>query len=99
PSTSPAKRVAKGVASMRVMGLIPLLPARIAAHAVVISLPTGETMPSPVTTTRRLDTLSSVRWDQGEGGTRADHCRALGRAAAGRDVRTLIRTSCDPRCT
>jgi hypothetical protein len=50
----------KGVASMRVIGLIPLLPARIAAHAVTMSLPTGETIPSPVTTTRRLDTLSSL---------------------------------------
>src|SRR6188768_202575 len=69
PTTSPAKRVANGVASMRVIGLMPLLPARIEAHAVATSLPTGETIPSPVTTTRRLDTLSSLmsRNDAGAG--------------------------------
>src|SRR5689334_847391 len=69
PTTSPAKRVANGVASMRVMGLMPLLPARMAAQAVAMSLPTGETIPSPVTTTRRLDTLSSLlsRNDAGVG--------------------------------
>jgi hypothetical protein len=33
---------------------MPLRPARIDAHAVPTSLPTGETTPRPVTTTRRL---------------------------------------------
>src|SRR4030095_856541 len=68
PTTSPAKRVANGVASIRVIGLMPLLPARIADHAVAMSLPTGETIPSPVTTTRRLDTLSSMKCGGMEGG-------------------------------
>src|SRR6185436_1543318 len=73
PSTSPAKRVAKGVASMRVIGLMPLRPARIDDHAVVTSLPIGETMPSPVTTTRRLDTLSSLCCKRLESGMEAGH--------------------------
>ena len=33
---------------------MPLRPARIEAHALATSLPTGETIPRPVTTTRRL---------------------------------------------
>jgi hypothetical protein len=39
---------------MRVTGPMPLRPARMADHADVTSLPTGETIPRPVTTTRRL---------------------------------------------
>src|SRR5678816_4624223 len=88
PTTSPAKRVANGVASMRVIGLIPLLPARIEAHAVATSLPTGETIPSPVTTTRRLDTLSSLsRNDAGVGhGLTPPSMERISGLAAIRDV-------------
>src|SRR5678816_681754 len=93
PTTSPAKRVANGVASMRVIGLIPLLPARIEAHAVATSLPTGETIPSPVTTTRRLDTLSSVLCRRMDGGAGAAH--ELTHQAA----KTNLRTCGDQRCT
>src|SRR5580692_5438633 len=40
------------------MGAIPLRPFRMASHAVGTVLPTGETIPIPVTTTRRLLTRS-----------------------------------------
>ena len=52
--TSPAMRVGNVLASKCVTGPMPLLPARMFFHAVATSLPTGLTMPSPVTTTRRL---------------------------------------------
>jgi hypothetical protein len=42
---------------MRVIGAMPLLPLRIASHAEGTVLPTGEMIPRPVTTTRRLLTL------------------------------------------
>src|SRR6478735_5961502 len=73
PDTSPANFVAKALTSIRVIGFMPLLPARIDAHAVATSLPTGETIPSPVTTTRRLDTLSSVLFRRMDGGAGAAH--------------------------
>src|SRR5581483_11792816 len=49
----PAMRDGKPVASKRVIGPMPERPARIASHAVATPMPTGETMPRPVTTTRR----------------------------------------------
>src|SRR5690348_13266833 len=52
--TSPAMRVGNAVASKCVIGPMPLLPVITFCHAVATSLPTGETMPRPVTTTRRL---------------------------------------------
>src|SRR5690606_23711208 len=51
--TSPAKRVGKVEASKRVTGPMPDRPARMLAQACGTSLPTGLTIPSPVTTTRR----------------------------------------------
>src|SRR6185312_13277182 len=54
PFTSPAMRVGNALASKCVIGPMPLLPATTFFHAVATSLPTGETMPIPVTTTRRL---------------------------------------------
>src|SRR5918994_2595020 len=54
PWTSPPMRTGKAETSKRVMGPMPLRPLRIASHAAGTVLPTGETMPSPVTTTRRL---------------------------------------------
>src|SRR6187399_426195 len=93
PDTSPANFVANGVTSIRVIGLMPLLPARIDDHAVATSLPTGETIPSPVTTTRRLDTLSSVLCRRMDGGAGAAH--ELTHQAA----KTNLRTCGDQRCT
>src|SRR6187455_1759317 len=101
PATSPANFVANGVTSMRVMGLMPLLPARIADHAVAMSLPTGETIPSPVTTTRRLDTLSSMKCGvMGEGGGAGVYLRTHARGtclrlAAIRDVADCLAHSGD----
>jgi hypothetical protein len=43
------------------MFAIPLRPARILAQAVATSLPTGETIPRPVITTRRLLNTNSNR--------------------------------------
>ncbi len=54
PFTSPAMRVGKVEASNRVMGPMPLLPATSALQDSSTPMPTGETSPSPVTTTRRL---------------------------------------------
>src|SRR6185503_938788 len=55
PFTSPAICEAKGVGSKRLILLMPDLPATIAAQASLTELPTGQTVPSPVTTTLRLD--------------------------------------------
>ena len=54
PFTSPAMRVGNVDASNRVIGPMPLLPATIAAQDSSTPIPTGETRPRPVTTTRRL---------------------------------------------
>src|SRR5690606_37222066 len=51
--TSPAKRVGNEEASKRVTGPMPDFPARMFDQACGMSLPTGLTIPSPVTTTRR----------------------------------------------
>ena len=45
-----------------VIGPMPLLPRATAAQAVGQVLPTGETMPRPVTTTRRLLKASTSGW-------------------------------------
>src|SRR5690348_12457053 len=50
--TSPAIRVGNVLASKCVTGPMPLLPSRTLPQAVARSLPTGDTMPRPVTTTR-----------------------------------------------
>src|SRR5580765_8598186 len=47
-------RVGNALASKCVTGPMPLTPSRMFFHAVATSLPTGLTMPRPVTTTRRL---------------------------------------------
>src|SRR3984893_16167646 len=51
---SPPKCVGKLAVSKRVTAAMPLRPDRIESHALATSLPTGETIPRPVTTTRRL---------------------------------------------
>src|SRR5687768_2857576 len=52
--TSPAKRVEKADASNRVMGPMPLTPPQRASQFDWVPIPTGETRPMPVTTTRLL---------------------------------------------
>ena len=52
--TEPEKLTGKSVTSNVVIGLMPLFPAKIFFQASSILLPTGEAMPNPVTTTRRL---------------------------------------------
>jgi hypothetical protein len=54
PFTSPPKRTGKFFTSKRLMGPMPLCPFVTASHAEARVLPTGEMMPNPVTTTRRL---------------------------------------------
>src|ERR1700754_459492 len=53
PFTSPAKWQAKALASNLVIVAMPDLPATMLAHPSATVLPTGQTRPSPVTTTRR----------------------------------------------
>ena len=52
--TSPAKRVGNILASKWVIGPIPPRPLIVLSHASAIPLPTGETIPRPVITTRRF---------------------------------------------
>src|SRR5262245_18594066 len=52
--TEPPKRTGKLDTSKRVTGPMPLSPRRMASHADWTVLPTGETIPRPVMTTRRL---------------------------------------------
>src|SRR6185437_4201193 len=58
PRTCPPMRTGNFETSKRVTGPMPLRPLRMASHAAATVLPTGETMPRPVTTTRRLLTVS-----------------------------------------
>src|SRR5262245_4405 len=53
PLTSPAKRVAYRDASKSVMGATPERPLRIPFHVSSVPMPSGDTSPMPVTTTRR----------------------------------------------
>src|ERR1700740_3535087 len=64
--TEPPKRTGKAETSNFVIGPMPLSPRRIASHADLTVLPTGEMMPRPVTTTRRLLTRYLYE-DRGEG--------------------------------
>src|SRR5262245_31648569 len=52
---------------MRVIGTMPLLPSSTLRHAVSTLLPTGETMPRPVMTTRRFDKRLPLRAGHGSG--------------------------------
>ena len=71
PRTAPPKRVAKADASKRVMGDIPLSDRSTAAQADSTVLPSGETIPRPVMTTRRLLTQTSRDESQNETGRTA----------------------------
>src|SRR5437899_5528279 len=53
PFTSPAMRQGKSLASKRVIGPTPLLPAIAASHVCWVPMPSGVTRPMPVTTTLR----------------------------------------------
>ena len=52
--TSPANRVENADASKRVIGPMPLVPAHSASQFAWVPMPTGDTRPMPVTTTRLL---------------------------------------------
>src|SRR6476620_5117248 len=54
PLTSPAIRADHCAASKRVMGPMPLFPAQSAFQVSSVPMPTDETRPTPVTTTRLL---------------------------------------------
>src|SRR5688572_31547241 len=70
PATAPWKRTGHALTSKRVIGPIPLLPSSTLFHAVSTVLPTGETMPRPVMTTRRFD--KRLPLDAGHGSGVAD---------------------------
>ena len=53
--TSPANRVENAEASKRVIGRMPLVPAHNASQFACVPMPTGDTSPTPVTTTRLLN--------------------------------------------
>src|SRR5262245_25941588 len=53
PFTSPAMRLATGLASNRVIGPTPLFPASNASQLAALPTPSGDTRPTPVTATRR----------------------------------------------
>src|ERR1043166_3732073 len=64
PRTSPAIRVEKFDASKRVIGPMPLHPAASAFQLASVPMPSGDTSPRPVTTTRRILFLGlGVRFD------------------------------------
>src|SRR6516162_8229630 len=65
--TAPPKRVGKAETSKRVTGAMPLSPRRMASHADWTVLPTGDTRPRPVMTTRRLLTRFLQRPEEGSG--------------------------------
>src|SRR5690348_3207201 len=67
PFTSPAKRQEKLDASKRVMGAMPVRPPTMFAQPSSTELPTGQTSPRPVTTTRRrsIETCVGERWPSG----------------------------------
>ena len=60
PFTSAAKRVGSAAASNLVMGPTPLAPLSRLSQACATPMPTGETMPSPVTTTFRFDMVGGA---------------------------------------
>jgi hypothetical protein len=78
---------------MRVIGPMPLLPLSTASQADGTVLPTGEMIPRPVTTTRRLLTLYLCGVSEG--------CEARGRemrsTPPARRLALDIKTLCDAR--
>src|SRR6476469_4333927 len=76
PFTSEAIRVGRRDASNLVLGPTPLTPRVRLPHASATVLPTGETRPSPVTTTLRFDMLGGAAKDAapGRGETPGGYC-------------------------
>src|SRR5258706_15288303 len=68
--TSPAIWLDRRDGSKRVMRVMPDFPARAFAHASATPLPMGQTMPRPVTTTRRRFMFSTFRQNLSLGGGR-----------------------------
>ena len=62
----PPNRVENSVTSKSVIGPMPLTPSTTLRQAVAMSLPTGEMIPMPVTTTRRFD-ISILDRERDEG--------------------------------
>src|SRR5512143_1417730 len=60
PLTSPAMRVAKPAVSKRVIGPMPERPASSASQVGAVPTPSGDTSPTPVTTTRRRSLLAML---------------------------------------
>src|SRR5260221_2296368 len=63
--TSPAIWLDRRDGSKRVMRVMPDFPARAFAHASATPLPMGQTMPRPVTTTRRRFQFSNLMGSSG----------------------------------
>ena len=59
--TSPAMRAENCDASNRVIGPMPLRPAQSASQFASVPMPSGDTRPTPVTTTRLLNSLLTCR--------------------------------------
>src|ERR1039457_4244153 len=59
-------RDGNALASKRVMVAMPERAASMFAHAAESPIPTGDTMPIPVTTTRRLDMVCATQVSRGE---------------------------------
>src|SRR5512141_2934488 len=66
---------------MRVIGPTPLRPLTMPSQAVSTALPSGETMPSPVTTTLRLDKLTPLGKANGRYSGRRPPWRWSGRSS------------------
>src|SRR3979409_1119167 len=70
--TEPPKRTGKADTSNLVIGPMPLSPRTMASQADLTVLPTGEMMPRPVTTTRRL--LTRYLYEETADGGGAGEC-------------------------
>src|SRR6202048_5364746 len=83
--TEPPKRTGKADTSNLVIGPMPLSPLTMVSQADFTVLPTGEMMPRPVTTTRRL--LTRYLYEEpGEGKGRGALHSGPGRDRAGRPI-------------
>src|SRR5215831_5213145 len=89
--TSPAICDGKWLASKRVMRVIPDRPARMLSHDCATPMPTGETMPSPVTTTRRLDMDGVASGRTGRAGSLSERRRRAARSPGPAELLLLVR--------
>ena len=89
PRTAPPKRTGNADTSKRVIGPIPLSPLKMASQADFTVLPTGEMMPRPVTTTRRL--LTRYLYEESTDGMRdGDRAVLPSIPADGADAKTRM---------